>query len=132
MAKIGYQTEAELRNMLEKSFWKAFRVSGSISCADIFAFKYISSLHSFDVKLIEVKKTRAKTFYFNPLVKSQLRRLKEIQNPISEPICFFAIKFTNRGWKIISVKKLEGKPIKWEEQDGNNYEGLDASFSDKD
>ena len=66
----------------------------------------------FEAVYEQVKKTRSKTFYFNKESKYELSRLKEITEKFKIP-CFFAIKFTYKGWKIINVNELDGGPIKY-------------------
>jgi Holliday junction resolvase len=115
--KKGYSSEVERKKQLEKENFHCTRNSGSIGATDLIAVRWngvvdnILQANCFEVRYEQVKKTRDKTFYFNPESKDELRRLKEISLKFSIP-CFFSIKFTNKGWKIISVDKLDGKPIK--------------------
>jgi len=123
MAKKGYIAEVERKEQLELEGFHVTRNSGSIGANDLIAVKNcipqevidagLCSEIKFDVRYEQVKKTREKTFYFNEDSKYELSRLKEISEKFKIP-CFFAIKFTYKGWKIINVNDLDGSPIKWQ------------------
>ena len=113
MAKQGWQAEHERQLQLEKEGFHCTRNSGSIGATDLIAVKrLLIQGFPFEVRYEQVKKTRNKTFYFNERSRDELRRLKEITLKFNIP-CYFSIKFTNKGWKILNVENIEGKPIKY-------------------
>ena len=113
--KQGWKSEHERQLQLQSEGWNVVRCSGSIGALDLVAVKYVgdNTYNIFQVRYEQVKKTRGKTFYFNEESKDELRRLKEITEKFNIP-CFFVIKFTYKGWKILNVKEIEGSPIKFE------------------
>lgn len=125
MAKKGWQAEHERKIQLEKEGFHCTRNSGGIGATDLIAIKrLLIQGFPFEVRYEQVKKTRNKTFYFNERSRDELKRLKEINLKFNIP-CFFAIKFTNKGWEIIDVNKIYGKPIKYIKNEKTNQDQKD-------
>ena len=122
MVKQGYLAEHERQLSLEKEGFHCTRNSGGIGATDLIAVKrLLIQGFPFEVRYEQVKKTRNKTFYFNERSRDELGRLKEINQRFNIP-CFFAIKFTNKGWKIINVNKIYGEPIKYIKDEKTNQD----------
>ena len=117
MTKQGYLAEVERKKTLEKIGFHVTRNSGGIGATDLIAVKKVNLDEMGDFFVIryeQVKKTRNKAFYFNERSKDELRRLKDIYKNFGIH-CYFSIKFTNRGWKVINVSDFEPSPVHWEQ-----------------